>query len=101
MELQESDAARGRKLTKLSISAEQLETLDLQAKSAEALYQQALAVRENAKINLDRTTVYAPVNGYVTTSSSTREISLTLEKLSWQSSTAILFGSRPICRRQS
>jgi multidrug efflux pump subunit AcrA (membrane-fusion protein) len=25
-----------------------------------------LAVRENAKINLDRTTVYAPVNGYVT-----------------------------------
>src|SRR5260221_5463229 len=66
MELQESDAARGRKLTKLSISAEQLETLDLQAKSAEALYQQALAVRENAKINLDRTTVYAPVNGYVT-----------------------------------
>jgi len=66
MELQESDAARGRKLTKLSISAEQLETLDLQAKSAEALYQQALAVRENAKINMDRTTVYAPVNGYVT-----------------------------------
>jgi len=31
-----------------------------------ANYQQALAVRENAKINLDRTTVYAPVNGYVT-----------------------------------
>jgi multidrug resistance efflux pump len=25
-----------------------------------------LAVRENAKINLDRTIVYAPVNGYVT-----------------------------------
>jgi multidrug efflux pump subunit AcrA (membrane-fusion protein) len=44
----------------------QLEDLDLQAKSAEANYQQALAVRENAKINLDRTTVYTPVNGYVT-----------------------------------
>src|SRR6266403_4084957 len=66
MELQESDAARGHKLTRLSISAEQLETLDLQVKSAEANYQQALAVRENAKINLDRTTGYAPVNGYVT-----------------------------------
>src|SRR5258707_13684360 len=66
MMLQQSNAARGHKLTKLSISAEQLENLDLQAKSAEALYQQALAVRENAKINLDRTTVYAPVNGYVT-----------------------------------
>jgi RND family efflux transporter MFP subunit len=67
MDLQQSNAARGHKLTKLSISAEQLETLDLQAKSAEANYQQALAVRENAKINLDRTIVYAPVNEYVTT----------------------------------
>jgi len=66
MELRQSNAARGHKLTRLSISAEQLENLDLQAKSAEANYEQALAVRENAKINLDRTTVYAPVNGYVT-----------------------------------
>ena len=66
MELQESDAARGHKLTRLSISVQQLETLDLQAKSAEANYQQALAVRENAKLNLDRATVYAHVNGYVT-----------------------------------
>jgi multidrug resistance efflux pump len=66
MDLQKSNAARAHKLTSLSISAQQLEDLDLQAKSAEANYQQALAVRENAKINLDRTTVYAPVNGYVT-----------------------------------
>ena len=66
MDVQQSNAARGHKLTSLSISAQQLEDLDLQAKSAEANYQQALAVRENAKINLDRTTVYAPVNGYVT-----------------------------------
>jgi len=34
MDLQQSNAARGHKLTKLSISAEQLETHDLQAKSA-------------------------------------------------------------------
>ena len=66
MMLQQSNAARAHKLTSLSISAQQLEDLDLQAKSAEANYQQALAVRESAKINLDRTTVYAPVNGYVT-----------------------------------
>jgi multidrug resistance efflux pump len=66
MMLQQSNAGRAHKLTSLSISAQQLEDLDLQAKSAEANYQQALAVRENAKINLDRTTVYAPVNGYVT-----------------------------------
>jgi Fusaric acid resistance protein family len=61
MDLRESNAARGHKLTSLSISAQQLQDLDLQAKAAEANYQQALAVRENAKINLDRTTVYAPV----------------------------------------
>jgi len=65
-QLRQSNAARGHKLTKLSISDEQLEDLDLDAKAAEANYQQALAARDNAKINLDRTIVYAPVNGYVT-----------------------------------
>jgi multidrug resistance efflux pump len=101
MDLQQSNAARGHKLTKLSISAEQLETLDLQAKSAEANYQEASAVLENAKINLDRTIVYAPVNGYVTNLVVDEGTSLTLEKPSWRSSTAILFGSKPIWRRQS
>jgi RND family efflux transporter MFP subunit len=66
MRLQQSNAARGHRLTKLSISDEQLEDLDLHAKAAEANYQQALAARDNAKINFDRTIVYAPVNGYVT-----------------------------------
>jgi RND family efflux transporter MFP subunit len=66
MEMRSSNAARGHKLTRLSISAEALEDLDLQAKAAEANYQQALAVCENAQINFDRTVVYAPVNGYVT-----------------------------------
>src|SRR5258706_1197863 len=66
MEMRCSNAARGHKLTRLSISAEALEDLDLQAKAAEANYQQALAVCENAQINFDRTVVYAPVNGYVT-----------------------------------
>jgi RND family efflux transporter MFP subunit len=66
MEMRSSNAARGHKLTRFSISAEALEDLDLQAKAAEANYQQALAVGENAQINFDRTVVYAPVNGYVT-----------------------------------
>src|SRR5260370_20122052 len=66
MELRQSNAARGHKLTKLSPSAEELENLDLEAKATEATYQQALAARDNAKINFDRTIVYAPVNGYVT-----------------------------------
>jgi RND family efflux transporter MFP subunit len=66
MEMRDSNAARGRKLTRLSISAEALQDLDLEAKAAEANYQQAQAVCENAQINFDRTVVYAPVNGYVT-----------------------------------
>ena len=66
MEMRSSNAARGHKLTRLSISDEALQDLDLEAKAAEANYQQALAVCENAQINFDRTVVYAPVNGYVT-----------------------------------
>ena len=41
-------------------------TYQVALQSAEANYQQALAARDNAKINFDRTIVYAPVNGYVT-----------------------------------
>jgi RND family efflux transporter MFP subunit len=66
MEMRSSNAARGHKLTRLSISDEALQDLDLEAKAAAANYQQALAVCENAQINFDRTVVYAPVNGYVT-----------------------------------
>jgi multidrug resistance efflux pump len=66
MEMREANAARGHKLTRLSISDEALQDLDLEAKTAEGNYQQALAVCENAQINFDRTIVYAPVNGYVT-----------------------------------
>jgi RND family efflux transporter MFP subunit len=66
MQMRESNAARGHKLSRLSISAEAQEDLDLAAKTAEANYPQAQAVCENAEINFDRTVVHAPVNGYVT-----------------------------------
>ena len=66
MEMREADGARGHKLTRLSISDQALQDLDLEAKTAEGNYQQALAVCENAQINFDRTIVYSPVNGYVT-----------------------------------
>jgi RND family efflux transporter MFP subunit len=66
MEMREANAARGHKLSRLSISAEAQQDLDLEAKTAEANYQQALAVSENAEINFARTVVHAPVNGYVT-----------------------------------
>jgi RND family efflux transporter MFP subunit len=66
MEMRRSNAARGHKLTSLSISAEEQEDLDLSAKTAEANHQQGLAVVENAEINFERTVVHSPVNGYVT-----------------------------------
>jgi RND family efflux transporter MFP subunit len=66
MEMRESNAARGHKLSRLSISEEAQQDLDLEAKTAEANHQQALAVRENAEINFERTVVHSPVNGYVT-----------------------------------
>jgi RND family efflux transporter MFP subunit len=66
MEMRRANAARGHKLSRLSISAEEQEDRDLEAKTAEANYQQALAVCENAETNCDRTVVHAPVNGYVT-----------------------------------
>jgi RND family efflux transporter MFP subunit len=66
MEMRESNAARGHKLSRLSISEEAQQDLDLEARTAEANYQQALAVRENAEINFARTVVHSPVNGYVT-----------------------------------
>src|ERR1700678_293419 len=66
MEMRGSNAARGHKLTRFSISDEALQHLNLEGKGAETNYQQALAVCENAQINFDRTVVYAPVNGYVT-----------------------------------
>jgi multidrug resistance efflux pump len=63
MEMRESNAARGHKLSRLSISEEAQQDLDLEAKTAEANCQQALAVRENAEINFERPVVHSPVNG--------------------------------------
>src|ERR1700740_720853 len=53
-QLRQSNAARGHKLTKLSISAQQLQDLDLEAQAAGANYQQALAARDKVEIHLDR-----------------------------------------------
>jgi multidrug resistance efflux pump len=57
---------RRKKLTELSISNEAKETVELTANQADAAYQQAVADRSTAQLNLDRTVVRASVNGYVT-----------------------------------
>jgi len=66
MEMRQHEAERRAKLTTLSISAEALEDSMLTASSAAASYQQTLADRSTAQLNLDRTVLRAPVNGFVT-----------------------------------
>jgi multidrug resistance efflux pump len=50
----------------LSITAEDLENAHRQSQAAAANYQQALADRDNAALNLQRTEVRATVNGFIT-----------------------------------
>ena len=61
-----ADARRRADLDSLVVSAEQRENSTLQAQSAYADYQAAQAQRDAAQLNLDRTTVRSPINGYVT-----------------------------------
>jgi multidrug resistance efflux pump len=62
----QSNAARRAKMTAQVISQEEKDDSVHVAEAANAAYQQALADRETASLNLERTVVRAPVNGYVT-----------------------------------
>ncbi len=66
MENAQQQAARRAKLTRIAISSEARENAELTADAAAATYQQAVADRSTAQLNLDRTVVRAPVNGFVT-----------------------------------
>ena len=66
MGMRKHEAERRAKLTTLSISVEAQENATLTANMAAASYQQALVDRSTAQLNLDRTVVRAPVNGFVT-----------------------------------
>ncbi len=59
-------AARRARLTELAISNEARDSARLSANAAAAGYQQAVADRSTAQLNLDRTILRAPVNGFVT-----------------------------------
>jgi RND family efflux transporter MFP subunit len=59
-------AQRREKLTDLSTSVEERETAVFSSSTAVGTYQQAMANLGTARRNLDRTVIYAPVNGYVT-----------------------------------
>ena len=66
MQIAEQDSERRKTLGSHAVSAEEIDTSESTASEAKAAYQQAVAARDVAKLNMDRTNVYSPVNGYVT-----------------------------------
>ncbi|HEV3106019.1 MAG TPA: HlyD family secretion protein [Trinickia sp.] len=65
-QMRRQDAQRRADLDNLVVSKENRENASQAAASAEAQYRQAVAALDAAKLNLSRTTVVAPVDGYVT-----------------------------------
>jgi multidrug resistance efflux pump len=66
MEQAARDASRLLQLNTIAVPQTQREQAQAQADAAAAAYRQALADRGLAQLNLDRSRVAAPVNGYVT-----------------------------------
>jgi multidrug resistance efflux pump len=60
------EAERRRKLDDLAVSTEERQTYNSNAAAAQAQYQQAVANRDQAKVNLERTEIRSQVNGWVT-----------------------------------
>ena len=65
LEMKRGQARRRAALDDQVISRENREDTDLSAVSAKAEYQAALALLDQAKLNLERTTVRSPVDGWV------------------------------------
>ena len=61
-----AEMTRRLKLSDVAVTMEERQTYISQAATAEATYQSALANLEQARVNLKRTEVRSPVNGYVT-----------------------------------
>jgi multidrug resistance efflux pump len=62
----EREARRRAQLTNLEASEEERQTYSSSARAAEASYQQAVANLAHVRVNLQRTSIRSPVNGYVT-----------------------------------
>lgn len=63
--IQQELSDRRRHLSAEAVSKEEQQTSDSAAAVANAAYEEAVAQRDLAKLNLDRTVVRSPVNGYV------------------------------------
>jgi RND family efflux transporter MFP subunit len=66
LQMRRDDAQRRADMDSLVVSKENRENATHTASAAEAQYQQALAALDAAKLNLERTRVVSPVDGYVT-----------------------------------
>ncbi|HEX7936405.1 MAG TPA: HlyD family secretion protein [Paraburkholderia sp.] len=66
LQMKRDDAQRRADMDSLVVSKENRENATHTASAAEAAYQQALAALDAAKLNLARTRVVSPVDGYVT-----------------------------------
>lgn len=66
MVMRKQEANRRAQLEGVVVSTENLENSRSLADSAEALYQEAVVAADTAKLNLKRTQVLAPVDGYIT-----------------------------------
>jgi multidrug resistance efflux pump len=60
------ESQRRQKLTNLAVTLEQQQTFATQAVVAQAQHQQALANRDQAHVDLERTRIHSPVDGWVT-----------------------------------
>jgi multidrug resistance efflux pump len=61
-----SQSQRRQKLTQLAVTVEEQQTYATTAVAVQAQYQQAVATLDQARVNLERTQVSSPVNGWVT-----------------------------------
>jgi RND family efflux transporter MFP subunit len=60
------ESRRRARLTNLETSEEEKQTFSSNARASEASYQQAVANLAHARVNLERSSIRSPVNGYVT-----------------------------------
>src|SRR5215472_15175497 len=60
------EAKRRQELTSLAVTVEEKQTFESTALATQAQYQQAQANLDQARVNLERTQIRSPVNGYVT-----------------------------------
>ena len=64
--MRQQESQRRALLESVVVSAESRDNARSQADSAEAMYQDAVIAQDTAKLNLNRTEVHAPVDGYIT-----------------------------------